>query len=187
MARSLWLCRRRYAGFGMDTWNIPKGTCKAPIADLAAGLNINQEAISVSGISSGAFMAHQFHIAHSEHIMGAGIIAGGPYYCARGSILDAVTKCSRFVDLAGAILKHIYGDEALASERVETDEDDVPAFDQRRVFKKFFPRLWPVKARNAFMAKHGYLCIPQTCREGEKCMQRRIDRPDLRQRADPLL
>jgi poly(3-hydroxybutyrate) depolymerase len=73
------------------------------------------------------------------------------------------------VDLAGAILKHIYGDEALASGRVETDEDDVLAFDQRRIFERFFPRLWPVKAQNASMAKHGYLYIPKTCREGEEC------------------
>jgi hypothetical protein len=29
-----------------------------PLTDLAAGLNINKEGISVSGISSGAFMAH---------------------------------------------------------------------------------------------------------------------------------
>ena len=31
--------------------------------------------VSVSGISSGAFMANQLHIAHSAGIMGAGIIA----------------------------------------------------------------------------------------------------------------
>jgi hypothetical protein len=55
--------------------------------------------ISVSGISSGGYMAHQFHVAHSQHIMGAGIVAGGPYYCARGSIVDALTRCSRFAML----------------------------------------------------------------------------------------
>lgn len=316
------------------------------LTDLADGLKINKEAISVSGISSGAFMAHQFHIAHSEHIMGAGVIAGGPYYCAQGSILDAVTRCSKFVgltcqdllskinadpsrcegvdrtpkdeiqvkqlaqesfdeakkrntlrniktdkvylfsgrhdalvphgvmdavydlyadpnklglnegnveynrdfparhtvvrdsfnrpsgavvgdcilppfppplteensfiddcqrvaqremqekncvcpaesgadcppsdsrevcedvedvDLAGAILKHIYGEEALSSARVETDEDEVLSFNQRRIFKKFYPDLWPIKAQNASMAKHGYVYIPQSCREGKEC------------------
>lgn len=69
------------------------------LGDLARGLIINRVQISVSGISSGAFMAHQFHVAHSEHIMGAGIIAGGPYYCAQGNISDAVTQCSVFVML----------------------------------------------------------------------------------------
>jgi hypothetical protein len=317
-----------------------------PLADFAGGLNIDKEEISVSGISSGAFMAHQFHIAHSENIMGAGIIAGGPYYCARGSMLDAVTRCSKFVDLtceklmalissdtsgcgvtdrtpqneaeveqvaqesfnearkqnslsnikddkvylfsgrhdaivphgvmdavyalytdsdklglkeenveynrdfparhtqvrdsfnrpegkvvgncvlppdpppptdrnsfiddcqevaraamqeggcvcpadsraecppseskelcedvedvdlAGAILKHIYGKEALASERVKTDEDDVLAFDQRRIFERFFPTGWRGRAQNASMAKNGYLFVPESCREGKKC------------------
>src|SRR5579863_4939080 len=38
--------------------------------------------VSVAGISSGAFMANQLHIAHSANIMGAAIIAGGLYGCA---------------------------------------------------------------------------------------------------------
>lgn len=37
---------------------------------------------SVSGLSSGAFMAMQFHVAFSGTLVGAGIIAGGPFYCA---------------------------------------------------------------------------------------------------------
>lgn len=37
---------------------------------------------SVSGLSSGAFMASQFHVAFSSTLVGAGIIAGGPFYCA---------------------------------------------------------------------------------------------------------
>jgi hypothetical protein len=46
------------------------------------GLCIDSEAVSVSGISSGAYFAHHFHVAHSERVMGAGIFAGGPYLCA---------------------------------------------------------------------------------------------------------
>jgi poly(3-hydroxybutyrate) depolymerase len=38
--------------------------------------------VSVSGISSGAFMANQLHVAHSADIMGAAMIAGGLYGCA---------------------------------------------------------------------------------------------------------
>ncbi|WP_300449667.1 hypothetical protein [Accumulibacter sp.] len=67
-----------------------------PLEDLVTGVRIDVAQISVSGISSGGFMAHQFHVAHSEHVMGAGIVAGGPYYCARGNISDAVAKCSQF-------------------------------------------------------------------------------------------
>ncbi len=37
---------------------------------------------SVSGLSSGAFMAVQLHLAHSSRFCGAGIVAGGPYRCA---------------------------------------------------------------------------------------------------------
>ncbi|PVY81347.1 hypothetical protein C7414_10183 [Cupriavidus alkaliphilus] len=37
---------------------------------------------SVSGLSSGAFMATQFHVAYSGTMVGAGVVAGGPFYCA---------------------------------------------------------------------------------------------------------
>ncbi len=39
-------------------------------------------ATSVSGLSSGAYMAGQLHVAHSKDIVGAGVVAGGPYACA---------------------------------------------------------------------------------------------------------
>jgi len=74
-------------------------TAAPTLEEVARGVKVDENKISVSGISSGAFMAHQFHVAHSDHIMGAGIVAGGPYYCARGNILDAVTRCSSFVML----------------------------------------------------------------------------------------
>lgn len=38
--------------------------------------------VSVSGVSSGAYMAVQLQVAFSETFMGVGAIAGGPYYCA---------------------------------------------------------------------------------------------------------
>jgi hypothetical protein len=37
---------------------------------------------SVSGLSSGAFMTVQLHLAHSASFCGAGVIAGGPFRCA---------------------------------------------------------------------------------------------------------
>ena len=42
-----------------------------------AHLNINPGQISVSGLSSGACMASQFHVIHSGTIMGAAMFAGG--------------------------------------------------------------------------------------------------------------
>lgn len=49
-------------------------------AELPAGLALDP-AVTVSGLSSGGFFAHQFHVAHSELVAGAGIVAGGPYGC----------------------------------------------------------------------------------------------------------
>lgn len=38
-------------------------------------------------------MAVQFHIAFSDFVMGAGIVAGGPYPCAEGQLGTAVSNC----------------------------------------------------------------------------------------------
>lgn len=48
-------------------------------------LNINIENTSVSGISSGAYMAGQFQFAHAKLVTGAAIIAGGPYGCSESA------------------------------------------------------------------------------------------------------
>lgn len=45
-------------------------------------LNIDLSQTTVSGISSGAFMAVQFGVAHSASVRGIAATAGGPYFCA---------------------------------------------------------------------------------------------------------
>ncbi|HEY7240426.1 MAG TPA: PHB depolymerase family esterase [Burkholderiales bacterium] len=50
---------------------------------------------TVSGLSSGAYMAVQVHVAHSSMIKGAGALAGGPYYCAQGSLWTAYYNCMK--------------------------------------------------------------------------------------------
>jgi hypothetical protein len=55
--------------------------------------NVVLEESSISGFSSGAFMAVQFHMAHSATLHGAGISAGGIYYCAEGSLDRAMSTC----------------------------------------------------------------------------------------------
>src|SRR3954447_20003462 len=45
---------------------------------------------SISGISSGAFMAVQFGTAWSSVIKGVGVIAGGPYWCAKADNDDFI-------------------------------------------------------------------------------------------------
>lgn len=45
-------------------------------------LNIDPAAITVSGLSSGGFMANQLGVAHSATFKGVGVFAAGPYMCA---------------------------------------------------------------------------------------------------------
>jgi len=47
---------------------------------------------SISGISSGAFMAVQFGFAWSSIIKGVGVVAGGPFYCAEASAADIINN-----------------------------------------------------------------------------------------------
>jgi len=58
-------------------------------------LSANTSAITVSGISSGGYMAVQFQVAYSAMVRGAGVIAGGPYYCAAGSVTRALGNCMK--------------------------------------------------------------------------------------------
>ena len=68
-------------------------TAAAQVVSLASyNVNINQT--SVSGVSSGGYMAVQFDVAFSSILRGAGVIAGGPYYCAQGSLMAATSTCS---------------------------------------------------------------------------------------------
>ena len=45
------------------------------------GYQVDLSQTTVSGLSSGGFMAAQFAVAYSATVAGAGIIAGGPYFC----------------------------------------------------------------------------------------------------------
>jgi poly(3-hydroxybutyrate) depolymerase len=56
--------------------------------------NVNIAQSSVSGLSSGGYMATQFEVAFSSILKGAGVIAGGPYYCAQGNQTTATSVCS---------------------------------------------------------------------------------------------
>ena len=57
-------------------------------------LVIDSTRTTVSGLSSGAYMAVQMHVAYSATFhTGAGIVAGGPYYCAQGSLVTATGPC----------------------------------------------------------------------------------------------
>ena len=87
----------------------------ADLKALATPLNIDPRSVSVSGVSAGASMAQQFQIVYSQWIIGAGIIAGGPYGCAQhqphgtpplvlgpiaNSIAWGVNYCSSYAEVA---------------------------------------------------------------------------------------
>ena len=48
---------------------------------LPIDLLLDPASVTVSGLSSGGFFAHQFHVAFSQSVAGAAVLAGGPYGC----------------------------------------------------------------------------------------------------------
>lgn len=59
-----------------------------PVELTNLGADINET--SVSGISSGAYMAGQFEFAHAREVKGVAIIAGGPYGCSESIFAGAM-------------------------------------------------------------------------------------------------
>lgn len=68
----------------------------------AVAASINQT--SVSGLSSGAYMAGQFQLAHGRDVVGAAIIAGGPWGCAESLYADMMPgPGTAFINLSRAM------------------------------------------------------------------------------------
>jgi poly(3-hydroxybutyrate) depolymerase len=72
--------------------------CNAEIATVEAAdalpsFSVDLSQTSVSGLSSGAYMAGQFHVAFSGSLVGAAIVAGGPYACAENQLSVALNRC----------------------------------------------------------------------------------------------
>ena len=66
----------------------------SPQASPLARFDIDPVGTSVSGLSSGGFMAVQMHVIHSATFRaGAGVVAGGPYLCAEGAAYLATGRC----------------------------------------------------------------------------------------------
>jgi hypothetical protein len=81
--------RRLFPLFLLALAAILGGCSEHPSAELPA-LDAARDATSVSGISSGAYMAGQFEMAHAKDVVGAGIIAGGPYGCSESLFADII-------------------------------------------------------------------------------------------------
>jgi poly(3-hydroxybutyrate) depolymerase len=65
-------------------------------------LTIEPNSVTLSGLSSGGYMAHQYHVAYASEIAGAAIFAAGPYRCAGGgypwNLWRATAVCMDFDD-----------------------------------------------------------------------------------------
>lgn len=56
-------------------------------------MQLDPARVAVAGISSGASMAQQVHLAFSDRITGAALLAGSPYGCAENSLRTALSRC----------------------------------------------------------------------------------------------
>lgn len=84
--------------------------------------NIDTSRVTVSGVSSGAYMAGQLHIAHSAIVGGAGLIAGGPYWCASGTMKKGLGPCMNGGDIGLDDLR-AYADEQAKNAAVDALEN----------------------------------------------------------------
>eukprot|EP00761_Pharyngomonas_kirbyi_P011608 gb/GECH01011634.1/.p1 GENE.gb/GECH01011634.1/~~gb/GECH01011634.1/.p1 ORF type:complete len:342 (+),score=60.29 gb/GECH01011634.1/:1-1026(+) len=56
---------------------------------------VDPKKTTVSGVSSGGYAAVQYHVTYSSEIYGAGITAGGPFWCANDNVEIALHNCMK--------------------------------------------------------------------------------------------
>ncbi|HEU5468652.1 MAG TPA: PHB depolymerase family esterase [Steroidobacteraceae bacterium] len=66
---------------------------QGPSGEKLPRLDIIPGSLTVSGVSSGGYMATQYQVAYSQSVAGAGIIGAGPWLCARGIVTRALNDC----------------------------------------------------------------------------------------------
>lgn len=64
-----------------------------PTTEKLQSYNIEPAGITISGVSSGGFMAVQMQVAFSSVFSGAGSVAGGIYWCSQGESENAQSHC----------------------------------------------------------------------------------------------
>lgn len=138
-------------------------------------LGLAADGVTVSGLSSGAYMAGQFQVAYSASLAGAALLAGGPYGCARGSVSTAMYNCSCPADaeaserwrkwlpgLGCAVLPAgvlaVFADAALAANRSQIDDPQHLAAHRVWLFSGGHDEVVPpalADAASAFYRRHG--------------------------------
>ncbi len=78
------------AGYG----GAPAGRARTPQSARLGSYHVDPSKVTAAGVSSGAYMATQLHVAYSGTFKGAAIFAGGPYFCAQDSLTVALDDCS---------------------------------------------------------------------------------------------
>jgi poly(3-hydroxybutyrate) depolymerase len=81
---------RRSTAITLSCLVLVAGPALASEPEKLSGYNADIRESSISGISSGAFMAVQFGTAWSSVIKGVGVVAGGPYWCAKADAMDVM-------------------------------------------------------------------------------------------------
>lgn len=67
--------------------------CGGEPAPPLAAITLDASRVAVAGLSSGAYMATQVHVALNTRVHGAALVAGGPYGCAQGQLETALGPC----------------------------------------------------------------------------------------------
>ena len=114
-----------------------------PAPPLPRLAKLDPATVTVSGVSSGGFFAHQFHVAYSSLVQGAGLVAAGPYACAEQapsslafnpfrSVIVALAVCSRagrreLGFIGGLMPERPDPDEAVAAARKEHRRGSIDA------------------------------------------------------------
>lgn len=94
------------AAFATLTVTVTFTAAQAAVVALPA-LNIDKSQVTVSGLSSGGFMANQLGYAYSSTFKGVGVFAGGPYMCAGHS---NYTACMYNASITSARLNTMQAD-----------------------------------------------------------------------------
>jgi len=133
----------------------------------------DQNNLTASGVSAGAFMANQLHIAYSKRFSGVGIIAGGQYYCAEGEVDKATKHCMKgtsFVNHQTAIqhaksefqnnridsLKNLRNDKVFLFSGKNDIVVSIQTMKELEKFYKYFLSSANIKTEFSHIAGHGF-------------------------------
>jgi hypothetical protein len=150
-------------------------TARADALSALPALGLAADSVTVSGLSSGGYMAGQFQVAFSGSVAGAAVLAGGPYGCSRGAVSTAAYNCScpanpgllqqwlNLVPGAGCTLLApsvlaVFADAALKVNRAELDDPKQLARQRVWLFSGGRDAVVPaplVDAAEAFYLRHG--------------------------------